>query len=315
MYIFEHALLNLVKNKGRNILQGVIIFVIITATAVTLAIYNTANISIEETRSALRCAVRIVPKRQMTENGAVTAGGGNTAPELSHAQLLQFAESEYLDGADIKENSRSPSIGGAVQVDAVYYLKRPELLAAFEADLRSQGLSDDYTVRTDESNVERITGSIVSLKSLSLTFLIIVLALGAVIMILLSAIAVRERKYEIGVLRAMGMKKKKVALALWTEIIAVTCICFALGMGAGTALSQPISDMIMHVQTQASDTGSTSLADRLNPVDVYQPETINVSVSGFTALEILIISLLLASIAGVVSVSRITKCEPIKILT
>jgi putative ABC transport system permease protein len=153
-----------------------------------------------------------------------------------------------------------------------------------------------------------------SLNSLALTFLIIVLALGAIIMILLSIIAVRERKYEIGVLRAMGMKKKKVASGLWTEIIVITCICFALGMCAGSALSQPMSDAIMTGQAHAADTGSTSLVDRLNEKDPKQTEEIDISVNAITALEIFGIAILLASISGVVSASRITKSEPTKIL-
>ena len=306
MYVIENALLNLVKNKGRNVLLGVIIFAIITATVVALSIYNTAGIIIEDTKSALQCAVRVEPqKRQMT------TGGGNTEPTVSIDQYLSYGESEYLDGSDVKEGGK-----GADGVDAVYYLKNPDLLASFEAELRDKGLPDDYAVRTDESLFEKTAGSVESLQGLSLTFLIIVLALGAAIMILLSIIAIRERKYEIGVLRAMGMKKKKVALGLWTEIVAVTCICFALGMGAGAALSQPVSDALLAGQTQTSTVGSTTLADRLNEsgTDMDESVKVDVSVDGVTALEIFVLSILLASVAGVVSVSRITKYEPIKIL-
>ena len=316
MYVIEHALLNLGKNKGRNIMLGVIIFAIITATVVALAIYNTANASIEETRTALQCAVRIAPLRQTpAAGGGVQVGGARqgTAP-LSYDEYLSFAESDYLDGADIKPKAGAGSSG--TEIDAVYYLKQPGMLSAYETELRSKGLSDDYTIRTDESNLERMAGSIESLKSLSFTFLIIVLLLGAVIMVLLSAISIRERKYEIGVLRAMGMKKKKVALGLWTEIIAITCICFVFGMGAGSVLSQPVSDAIITGQAQSTATGSTSLADRLNDANGVTDESskIDVSVNAATALEIFVISILLASITGIISVSRITKSEPIKIL-
>jgi len=312
MYVIEHALLNLGKNKGRNILLAVIIFAIITATVVALAIYNTSGIILEETRTSLQCAVRIQPQRQMVGNGgAVTAGGGQQTAAVSLEQYLSFAESEYLDGADIKEGSRN-----ADGVDAVYYLKRPDMLTAFEKELRNKGLPGDYSVKTDESAFDSVAGPVESLNNLSLTFLIIVLILGAVIMILLSVIAIRERKYEIGVLRAMGMKKKKVALGLWSEIIAITCICFMLGMGVGTLLSQPISDAIMMGQTQESTAGSTSLVDRLNEANGVTDENtkIDISVNAVTALEIFAISILLASIAGIISVSRITKSEPIKIL-
>ena len=302
MYVIEHALLNLGKNKSRNILLAVIIFAIITSTVTALAIYNTSGIIIEDTRTALKCAVRIAPQRQMV-------GGNRQAIAIAIEQYLSFAESEYLDGADIKESTRS-----AEGVDAVYYLKHPDMLEAFETELRGKGLPEDYSVKTDESVFDSVVGPVEVLNNLSLTFLIIVLALGAIIMVLLSVIAIRERKYEIGVLRAMGMKKKKVALVLWTEIIAITCLCFVLGMCAGSILSQPISDAVINEQTQSAATGSTSLSDRLNETNGSRPETIDVSINAVTALEIFAISVLLASVTGIISVGRITKSEPIKIL-
>lgn len=309
MYVIEHALLNLGKNKGRNILLGVIIFAIITATVVALSIFNTTGVILDETRTALECAVRIVPSMQTTGDGGQMITGGQQAEALLIEQYQSFAESEYLDGADIKPGNNN-------SINAVYYLKHPELLPDFEAELRNIGLPDNYNVKTDEGAFENVSAPVESLQNLSLTFLIIVLVLGAVIMVLLSAIAIRERKYEIGVLRAMGMKKKKVALGLWAETIVITCICFVLGMGVGMVLSQPVSDSMMSGITQTADTGSTSLTDRLNAeagVAEQSPE-IDVSVNGVTALEIFCVSLLLASIAGFISVSRITKYEPIKIL-
>ena len=310
MYVIEHALLNLWKNKGRNILLGVIIFAIITATVVALAIYNTAGVVIEETRAALQCAVRVAPLRRTAGSGGeITVGGEGRTAGISLEQYLSFAESEFLDGADIKENTRS--IDG---VEAVFYLKRPEMLPAFETELRNKGLPDAYTVRTDESAFENIADPVESLQNLSFTFLIIILVLGAAIMMLLSLIAIRERKYEIGVLRAMGMKKKRIAVGLCIEVLVITCVCFALGIGAGAALSQHVSDAIMTGQAQSSDTGSTTLADRLNGPDTELPRMIDISLSAVTVFQILGVSLLLATITGVISVSRITKSEPIKIL-
>jgi putative ABC transport system permease protein len=323
--------LNLIKNKGRNILLGAIILTIITAAVMALAIYNTASASAEETKAALRCAVRVAPGIRPAESGGGSGGtggggtGGNEAnaggarqtaiisdrreAALTPEQYMSFAESAYLDGYDVKEGGR-----GADGVDAVYYLKRPEMLADFEAELRSNGLPDDYAVRTDESDLGRIAGAIERLKSLSLTFLIIVLSLGAIVIILLSAIAIRERKYEIGVLRAMGMKKKHVALGLWIEIIAITGICFTLGINAGAALSQPVSDAILAGRAQSAAAGSTTLADRLQPAEADKDQSLVISVSGVTILEIFGISMLLATAAGAASVGRITRSEPIKIL-
>jgi len=278
MYVIEHALLNLGKNKGRNILLAVMIFAIITAAVVTLAIFNTTGTVISETRDTLERMVRVAPRHII--HGEET---------VSLEQFQSFAESEYLDGADIRE-SRT----GINGIEAIYFLRQPEMFNNFEAELRSRGLPDHYSVVTEEATFENTIGHLESLQNLTLTFLIIVLVLGAFIMVLLSVISIRERKYEIGVLRAMGMKKRKVALGLWIEILTITCICFVFGMGAGTMLSQPVSNMILAGQT--------------NSIHV------NVSVSVLTAVQILGVSILLASIAGVISISRITKCEPIKIL-
>jgi len=278
MYVVEHALLNLGKNKGRNILLGVIIFAIITSAVVSLAIFNTTGIVISETRYTLERMVRVAPRHIIYGEESV-----------SIAEFQYFAESEYLTGADVRESRTS--ING---IEAIYYLKHPDMLENFEAELRSRGLPDHYSVVSEESTFENVTGQLENLQSLSLTFLIIVLVLGAFIMALLSAISIRERKYEIGVLRSMGMKKNKVALGLWIEILTITCICFVLGMGAGTVLSQPVSNMIL-----------TGQAEAIN---------VNVTVSVLTAMQILGVSILLASIAGMISISRITKCEPIKIL-
>ncbi|MCL2719519.1 MAG: ABC transporter permease [Lachnospiraceae bacterium] len=304
MYVIEHAFLNLGKNKGRNILLGVIIFTIITAVTVTLAIFNTTGIVIGETTNVMNSTVRVVPS-----DGQKIISEEATAA-ISLQQYQSFAESENLDSAEIKESHTS--VNG---VDAVYFLKHPDMLKNFEAELRKKGLPDNYSVVTDESAFQNAIGSVANLQSLMLTFLIIVLSLGAVIMMLLSAITIRERKYEIGVLRAMGMKKNKVTLGLWVEILTITLICFTLGMGAGTMLSQPVSDMILAGQTASTSAGSTSLAERLNIMtETEEPIQVNVSVNAVTATGILGISILLASIAGVISVSQINKCEPIKIL-
>lgn len=302
MYVIEHALLNLGKNKGRNMLLGVIIFAIITAIVVALAIFNTTGVVIEDTRAAMQSAVRIQPAQR-------TQISGDRQESLLTLELHQrFAQSPYITGADITDSGRG--------IEAVYYLIHPNMLAAFEADLRSRGLPDGYTARTDEAAFANVAAPVESLQTLSFAFLLIILVLGAVIMVLLSAITIRERKYEIGVLRAMGMKKQNVALSLWTEIIVITCICFALGLGAGSVLSQPISDAILAGQAQPA-TSVTTLADRINDANNTAPSqavTVDVSITAVTALQIFGLSVLLASVAGIISVSRITRSEPIKIL-
>ncbi|AQT83490.1 hypothetical protein B1222_02040 [Paenibacillus larvae subsp. pulvifaciens] len=149
--------------------------------------------------------------------------------------------------------------------------------------------------------------------------------LGAVILILLSSIAIRERKYEIGVLRAIGMKKRKVALGLWTEMIVITCICLVIGIGVGASITQPVTNSLLAGQIENAKAADNSAAQGKAVVvagtggnslnnSIKLLEELNVSLEMDTLMEIIGISLLLASIAGITAISRITKYEPIKIL-
>jgi len=211
-----------------------------------------------------------------------------------------------------------------MSVSATYYLNDPSALTAFEAEIRAKGLSDLYMVRTDEEAYEKVVSAIEGLKSISVTFMVIVLILGALILILLSAIAIRERKYEIGVLRAMGMEKHKVALGLWSEMIAITCLCLFLGLGVGVAVSQPVTNALLAGQVESANAAAEAAASAPKQISIGGFNTaadsvsaldeLNVSLGIDTVLEIILISLLLASVAGITSISRITKYEPIKIL-
>ncbi|MDR2749342.1 MAG: ABC transporter permease [Clostridiales bacterium] len=215
-----------------------------------------------------------------------------SAPSAAYPASYQNPNNEIIaDFNTIASIQKEGQTG--VAINAAYFLKSPELLALFEEEIRSKGLSPDFSVTTDEAGYRRLVGPIENLNSVSLAFLLMLFALGVAVMALVSMLAIRERKYEIGVLRAMGMKKGQVALGLWVETAAVTTVCFALGMLAGGLLSQPISDTLL------AASGSIP---------------VSVSISPLTALEIFAVAIVLASIAGFVSVSQITKYEPMKIL-
>jgi putative ABC transport system permease protein len=279
-YVIENALLNLGKNKGRNFLQGVMIFAVITTTVIALSIHNTSVAIIGEYKTRFGSEVNIVPET-LADN----------LPDITAEQALLYSQSEYLRDAQVDE----VKIGsGAIKL--VYYLKSPESLDAFRTEVQDKGLPAGYIVDIDKAGYDRMVMPMEGLKDISLTFLLIVLALGCAIMILLSIISVRERKYEIGVLRAMGMKKQKLAMGLWVEILIITSVCFILSLIAGGLLSQSISDAL--------------LAGLMNTAT----EPVDISVSPQTVLQIFGVAMLFASVAGIISVSKITKYEPIKIL-
>ena len=205
-------------------------------------------------------------------------------------------------------------------VTARYYLNHPSDLAAFEQELRSKGLHAIFDVNTDEHLYNAIVGPVEGMRGIVMTFMIVVLILGAIILILLSSIVIRERKYEIGVLRAMGMKKVKVALGLWFEMIIITAFCLIIGIFAGSLAVQPISNRLLVQQAENAQNIQESLfvgrdLGSLSRVVNDDPITeINILLGINTILQLMLISLLLASVAAFAAISRITKYEPIKIL-
>jgi len=209
-----------------------------------------------------------------------------------------------------------------VSLIARYFLKNPAYLEAFEQEVRAKGLHDMFDVSTDVETYNAIVGPIEGMREITRTFMIIVLILGAIILTLLSSIAIRERKYEIGVLRAMGMKKVKVALGLWYEMVFITIFCLIIGIGAGSLIAQPVSNSLLsrqienaqRIQEMGGGFFSVQIGETSRTIDDSPIDEINVLLGIDTMLQITFISLILASVAGLAAISRITKYEPIKIL-
>ena len=512
MYILQNALKNLVRNKGRNIMIGTIIFAIVLTSAIALVINNTAAAVIDDYKSRFSSQVYIQPDMQKLQEEAMkNATGGRVSlrqPTLSTELYLQFADSEYLkesiltgstdaNSTDIRaidqseDEDDSESAGGAfsasggvalnsmrigggnfrllgdswqefsdglralesgdypqneneclvsadlrdaeglqigdvlhfnamasidfdpeeypdleegdtivldgveytaaesfmggratreivytltitgvyhdltdayanenmpkvaslnrrneilttlptllaerntdetgIMLNTTYYLLEPDMLSAFEAEVRGKGLPDTFAVSTDSNTYDRVVKPVLGLKSISITFMIVVIVLGAVILLLLASISIRERKYEIGVLRAMGMKKSRVGLGLWSELLMITCICLVVGLGAGMAVAQPVSDRMLESQVaaaagaenqpQGGPGGGMVMMARMvgggGSSNAKPLSEMEISLDLVTVLEIIGISILLASAAGLVSISKITQYEPIKIL-
>jgi putative ABC transport system permease protein len=242
-----------------------------------------------------------------------------------YAEQYQFTvnnrRNEILTNLNTIASKMLPGYNEGIRVDARYYLKSPDLLDAFADEVYAKGLSAVFDVTTDDTSYNAVIKPVESLKGISMTFLAIVLILGALIIILLASISIRERKYEIGVLRAMGMKKPKVALGLWTETVAVTLICLIAGLGIGAVIAQPIANVLLEQQASAAEAGNMNntylvLDSFRNPAstDTKPLKNIDVSLGSDTMLEIIVISLLIASVSGIAAISKITKYEPIKIL-
>ncbi|MCL1848017.1 MAG: ABC transporter permease [Coriobacteriia bacterium] len=247
----------------------------------------------------------------------------------------------FLYFQDLAREVKEGTMG--IDVSATYYLKSPDLLEAFAAELRAKGLEDVFDVTTDEASYLAIVKPVEAMKGISLTFVVIVLIFGAIIIALLTSLAVRERKYEIGVLRAMGLKKSKVALGLWTETVSITALCLVLGLVIGGFAAQPVTNILLDQQVAAAEQAQNSAmlmpggpggggivtvqAVQGGPVAMGGPgmsfmgqastekiTNIDVGIGLETILEIIIIALVLSSLAGLIASLRITKYEPMKIL-
>lgn len=211
-----------------------------------------------------------------------------------------------------------------ISVNATYYLKSPDMVDEFAAEVYAKGLSEIFDVTTDEASYEKVVGPVEGLRGISIAFCIVVVLFGAFIIALLSSIAIRERKYEIGVLRAMGMEKGKVILGLWTEMLVITAVCLALGLGAGTLAAQPVTNVLLTQQVEAAESANSQnnipsgavLTSNGSPQsnNIKPLDDLNISLDMLTLLEIIGIALLLSSLAALIATQRIAKYEPIKIL-
>ena len=105
MYILKNAWISITRNKGRNILMGIIIFVIACASTVTLAIQNTAHSLITSYRNAYQVEATIGFNRgNMKEQLDFRNEEGmnqfkeqfeNMEP-LTVEQVLAYADSNYV---------------------------------------------------------------------------------------------------------------------------------------------------------------------------------------------------------------------------
>jgi putative ABC transport system permease protein len=243
--------------------------------------------------------------------------GGDAAQYMTKNPVLN-RNNEILTGMDTIKAFSNPD-----SINAVYFLKNPEMLKAFSKELYEKGLPKYYDVKTDETGYNAVVGPVENMAKVTNTFMIVVLILGGIILLLISTLATRERKYEIGVLRAMGMKKAKIAIGFVTEMLVLTFVCLIVGFSASAVATQPIADSLLEnqieiaEQTQANN--KTDSISSINPTDQAAAPTalseLKVHLGVDAAIEITLIAILLAIVASIIGVVYITRYEPTKILS
>jgi putative ABC transport system permease protein len=213
-----------------------------------------------------------------------------------------------------------------ISINATYYLKSPDLLSKFQAEVKAKGLPNGYTININEAAFNKVVTPLEGMKGVFLTFMIWVLILGGITLALLSFLAIRERKYEIGVLRVMGMEKHKVSLGLLSEAMTITLLCLLIGIVAGNIIAQPIASNILDNQVAAAKQANAANDNKMlmsggqtqlgsdGTGGVVPISEIQVSLGTDTLVQIAGIALALAILSGVMGISQIMKYEPMKIL-
>ncbi|MDR3305720.1 MAG: ABC transporter permease [Clostridiales Family XIII bacterium] len=118
MYILENALQNIRRNRGRNLMIGIIIFVIIVSAVTALMIRNTADGVIADYKTRFGSEVSLSPNMQKLQEEAMAnstedASGMNRVrivrPEIPAEQYVAFGESEYLKEAVLTATAKTNS--------------------------------------------------------------------------------------------------------------------------------------------------------------------------------------------------------------
>lgn len=235
-------------------------------------------------------------------DNSVNGTGGQAGMPLFNRNNEIITTVETAAAIDFMVNSTGQ------QFSAVYFLKNPDLLEAFQNELREKGLPEAYTVAANEEEYRQIVAPVEKLSKISGVFLLVVLLLGAAVLVLVSVMSMRERKYEVGVLRAMGMKKRNVILSMLTETVVLTAACLIIGLGAGTAAAQPVANVLMQQTAQNGPLLSEQGEEERNP-------SVSIQMTASAAGEISLVSLLLADVSSAAGILYITRFEPNRILS
>ena len=212
-----------------------------------------------------------------------------------------------------------------------YYLNDNDDVEKFEKEAKEKGLSDYYTVSTNEDEILATLKPIRNLSSFSVNFLIIILIVGIVVLAVINFLNIRDRKYEIGVLRAIGMSKLKVTLQLVLESFIVAVASLIIGTTVGSIISQPVTNQMLSSEISSYEEEVNNTKENFggggfdrpsqnmhgpgdNNQNISYVDSLKVNTDLITILELFGISILLTSTSALVASVVINKYSPNKIL-
>lgn len=111
MYILNNAARNVWRNRGRNMLLGAMMLVVIATTVIAMMITSTSAGIIEDYKSRFGSEVTFAPDIQSLREEAMASGDGSAGggagggarlemPTIEADQYLAFGDSEYLNSAE-----------------------------------------------------------------------------------------------------------------------------------------------------------------------------------------------------------------------
>ena len=220
----------------------------------------------------------------------------------------------------------------SASVNGTYVFADMEAYEAFDAQARDLGLSDEYTISSqDVTRYEQSLQPLESLSKYATIFLIVILLIGGCILSVLHIYHIRERKYEIGVLAAIGMNKKKISFQFVCEIFVVTLISMMIGSGIGAVISVPVTNALLEqTSSNTMSGGKGNFGDMPDQEDSEQPEDIPDGIMGqgqqylsevssatdiVVVLQVCGVAILLTLLSGTIAVMSILRYEPLKILS
>ena len=295
--------------------------------------------------------VGIYKNSQSSTQATMGGPGQQTDPAneiyTSYNTLKKITDTSAAKYSSSSTTAISGNLNGTYVVGTVANYKK------FKTQVSDLGLSSKYAVSsTDIESYERSAEPLENLSKFAGYFLIVILLVGAIILVVMNIFSTRERKYEIGVLSAIGMKKSKIAKLFMSEIMIIALVAVVIGGTIGTVASVPVTNALLSSQITQSQTKSNDMQQSFgrdnNGAGPSQPSdnssssssnssgsssssasgnsdsnkgavsnyisSVSNSVNIIVLLELLGSCILLAIIAGMVSVISIMRYEPLQIL-
>ena len=208
-------------------------------------------------------------------------------------------------------------------ITPTFILTSSDAIKAFTAEVSEKGLSDYYTITTNQEEIEESLSSIKNLENFTNTFLIITMIIGGSILVLINTLIIRERKYEIGVLRTIGMKKSLVSLQFVLEIFIVAICSFVIGTGIGSTLSVNVANNLLENEITEQENSNNKVNDNFgnHGKQDFKPNQSIAKVDSIKAVvDIKVITSMLYSLiiltitSSLVAIVSINRFKPLTIL-